>query len=89
MKHKPTGRTGVASTEEIAQFDLEEAEKLDELGYDEAQFLIADAKERLRICKINRELEEKEDKEYRAWKGLLKKRRKKSKKVLDKPEDLS
>ena len=89
MKHPPLKRRIVVSTEEIAQFDLEEAEKLDELGYDDAQFLMADAKERLRICKINRELEEKEDKEYQKWKGLLKKSRKKSKKVLDKPADVS
>jgi len=76
------------TAEELAMEELDIAEALDEEENEDAAFWKADAKERLRIARINRELEAEEQRELRRWKRSIKKKSGKAKKTLDKPADL-
>ena len=84
VKHKPPRMTA----EEVALEEMDIAEALDEEENEDAAFWKADAKERLRIARINRELEAEEQRELRRWKRSIKKKSGKAKKTLDKPADL-
>ena len=64
VKHKIPRKTA----EELAMEELDIAEALDEEENEDAAFWKADAKERLRIARINRELEAEEQRELRRWK---------------------
>ena len=76
------------TAEEVALEEMDIAEALDEEENEDAAFWKADAKERLRIARINRELEAEEQRELRRWKRGIKKKSGKTQKVLDKPADL-
>ena len=84
VKHKIPRKTA----EELAMEELDIAEALDEEENEDAAFWKADAKERLRIARINRELEAEEQRELRRWKRGIKKSVGKRKISLDKSADV-
>jgi hypothetical protein len=67
---KVTGPTA----DELADIEEDIAERYTDMGFDDADFMMADALERRRLAALNREEDAREREELKAWRNSIRRK---------------